>query len=125
MRILDINNTEIVNPDLSLGRLVEEKIFVAHHEAVQAVKEQGHYETIAEYPNGGKDAVWIVDVEGVQAKDAWDEYEDIYRYTPYTEDELASIAEKKPNIDDRVLTLEKQCSDLLRLVEELRGGGSA
>jgi hypothetical protein len=59
-----------------------------HHEAIKAVEEVGHYEVVAEYPNGGKDVEWIVDTPGVEAKEAWDEYEDILRYIPYTETEL-------------------------------------
>ena len=95
MRILDQNNVEIMSPDMSLGYLTEEKMFVAHHEAVEAVEEQGHYEVIAEYPNGGKDVDWIVDVPGVEYQDAYDEYEDILRYVLYTEEELQAIEEER------------------------------
>lgn len=88
MRILDENNIEIENPDYELGYLKDEKLFIQHHEAVEAVAEEGHYEVIAEYPNGGKDVKWVVDVEAVEACEAWDEYEDILRYILYTEEEL-------------------------------------
>lgn len=88
MRILDENNIEIENPDCELGYLKEEKLFIQHHEATEAVNEEGHYEVIAEYPNGGKDVKWIIDVEAAEAEEAWDEYEDIYRYILYTEEEL-------------------------------------
>ena len=91
MRILDINNIEIANPDMTKGRLVEDKVFVQHHEAVEAVPEQFHYETIREYPNGGKDVEIVIDVPGVEAADAWDEYEDILRFVPFSEAELAAI----------------------------------
>lgn len=87
MRILNENNVEITSPDLSKGYLSEDTVFVQHHEAVEAIAEQGHYEVIAEYPNGGKDVAWIVDVPGVEAKDAWDEYENVYRYVLYAEEE--------------------------------------
>lgn len=80
MRIFDKNNVEIVSPDLSVGYLEQEEIFVKHHEATEAVEEQWHYETVAEYPNGGKDVVKVIDVPGVEAKEAWDEYETILRY---------------------------------------------
>ena len=69
------------------GYIRPDKLFITHHEAVEAVEEQGHYETVAEYPNGGKDVEWVVDVPGVEAKDAWDEYEDIYVFVPYTAEE--------------------------------------
>lgn len=102
MRILDLNGMELENPDLSLGYLQEDNILIAHHEAVEAVEEQWHYETIAEYPNGGKDVKRVVDVPGVEAKDAWDEYETIQRYVPYTEEELAAMEEarNKPTPQD-------------------------
>ena len=89
MRILDEHNIEIENPDSELGYLKEERLFIQHHEAVEAVAETGHFEVIAAYPNGGKDVKWIIDVAAVEAAEAWDEYEDIYRYIPYTAEELA------------------------------------
>lgn len=89
MRILDENGTELTSPDLEQGHLVEERILIAHHPATQAVPEQWHYETIAEYPGGGKDVEKVVDVPGTAARAAWDEYETILRYTPYTPEELA------------------------------------
>ena len=104
MRILDLNGMELENPDLSLGYLREEKILIVHHEAVEAVEEQWHYETVAEYPNGGKDVAKVIDAPGVEAKDAWDEYETIQRYVPYTEEELAAMEEarNKPTQQDDV-----------------------
>ena len=89
MRILDEHNIEIENPDYELGYLKEETLFIQHHEAVEAVAEEGHFEVIAEYPNGGKDVKWVIDVAAVEAAEAWDEYEEIYRYVLYTEEELA------------------------------------
>ena len=104
MRILDLNGMELENPDLSLGYLTEDKILIAHHEAVEAVEEQWHYETVAEYPNGGKDVAKVIDAPGVEAKDAWDEYETVQRYVPYTEEELAAMEEarNKPTQQDDV-----------------------
>lgn len=104
MRILDLNGMELENPDLSLGYLREEKILIVHHEAVEAAAEQWHYETTAVYPNGGKDVAKVVDVPGVEAKDAWDEYETVQRYIPYTDEELAAMEEarNKPTQQDDV-----------------------
>ena len=99
MRILDLGGMELENPDLSLGYLREEKILIAHHDAVEAVQEQWHYETIAEYPNGGKDVKKVVDVPGVEAKDAWDEYETVQRYIPYTDEELEAMNAPSPQDD--------------------------
>ena len=124
MRILDENNVEITAPDLTLGHLVEEEVFVAHHPAVEEVPEQWHYETIKEYPGGGKDVVKVVDVPGVEAKDAWDEYETIKRYVPYTEEELAALEEarNKLTLEDRVDVLETTTDDMILLMAELIGG---
>lgn len=88
MRIFDKNGIEIESPDLEKGYLKNDSLFIMHHEEVKAVEEIGHYETIAEYPNGGKDVEWIVDTPGVEAREAWDEYEEILRYIPFTETEL-------------------------------------
>ena len=89
MRVLDYFDQEVPNPDLELGYLNVDQLLKARHPAVEAVEEQGHWETIAVSPNGGKDVKWIVDVVAVDAEEAWDEYEDIYRYILYTEEELA------------------------------------
>lgn len=106
MRILDENNIELTEEEvnLELGYLRPESIISIHHEAVEEVKEIGHYEVIAEYPNGGKDVVWIIDVPGIETKEAWDEYEDIQRYVLYTEEELAAKeAEKKAKEEEAKL----------------------
>lgn len=97
MRILDQNDNEIQPEDVDyrLGKLSDDKIFIQHHDAVEAVEEQGHYETLQEYPNGGKDVEWKVDVPGVEVKEAWDEYEDIQRYTKFTAEELKANAERE------------------------------
>lgn len=102
MRIFDINDVELLEYDKTKGTLKEDRMFVKHHDAIEAVEEQGHYNTIREYPNGGKDVEWIVDVPGVKARDAWDEYEDILRFIPFTEAELATnrIAELKQMLRD-------------------------
>ena len=101
-RIFDENDIELQNPDYEKGYLKEDSLFIMHHEAIEAVEEQGHWETIAEYPNGGKDVEWKIDVEGVEAKEPWDEYEDILRYVLYTPEELAEIEEmkNKPTIEE-------------------------
>ena len=103
MRILNQNNIEITDADIdySLGYVAPESFFIAHHDAVEAVEKQSHYEVIAEYPNGGRDVVEVIDVEPVEEKEAWDEYEDILRYTLFTESELAAneIADLKEKLD--------------------------
>ena len=106
MRILDENNIELTEGqvNLELGYLMPESIISIHHEAIEETKEVGHYEVIAEYPNGGKDVKWVIDVPGIEAKEAWDEYEDIQRYVLYTEEELAAKeAEKKAKEEEAML----------------------
>ena len=99
MRILDLNGMELENPDLSLGYLTEEEILISHHEAVEAVAEQWHYETAAVYENGGRDVKKVIDIPGVEARDAWDEYETIRRYIPYTDEELEAMNAPSPQDD--------------------------
>lgn len=115
MRILDINDVEMKSPDLKFGYLKDDKIFVAHHEEICAIEERGHYEVVAEYPNGGKDVAWIVDVEAVEAKEAWDEYEDIQRYVLYTEEELAEVERQRnmPTAEERIAALEAALLELM------------
>jgi hypothetical protein len=105
MRIFDINNTELTNPDLSCGYLINDKIFIKHHEAIEPIKEKWHYEVIKEYINGGKDVKKVVDVAGVEAKDAWDEYEDIYRYIEYIKED--PIDNQQSNINLRLDKIEE------------------
>lgn len=89
MRIFDENGVEITAPDYEKGYLKPDSLFIMRHEAVEAVEEQGHWKTIAEYPNGGKDVEWVIDVPRVEAAEAWDEYEEIQRFVLYSGKELA------------------------------------
>ena len=94
MKIIDENKNEITNPDLDLGYLVSDTEIV-HHDAIEAVEEKSHYETIAEYPNGGKDVRKVIDTPGVAAKAAWIEQVPIQRYIRYTAEELAAQEEAR------------------------------
>lgn len=93
----------IEQPDLTLGYL-KPGTRTEHHDAVEGVTEVWHYETVAEYPNGGKDIRRVVDVPGVEAQAAWDEGIPIQIYVPYTQEELDRIdAERnKPTQLDRI-----------------------
>ena len=99
MRILDLNGMELENPDRSMGYLMKEEILISHHEAVEAVAEQWHYETAAVYENGGRDVKKVIDIPGVEAKDAWDEYDTVQRYIPYTGEELEAMNAPSPQDD--------------------------
>ena len=97
-------NMELIeNPDLSFGYL-KSGTRTVHNDAVEGVQEVWHYETVSEYPNGGKDVHKVVDVPGVEAKPARDEGIPIQIYVPYTQDELDRIdAERnKPTQLDRI-----------------------
>ena len=92
MKIYNEDKTQILdNPDLKKGWLKEDKIVVKTIPATEEVQEQGHYVTIREYENGGKDVEWVVDVEGIPAKPETYVYEDILLYTLYTEEELVEL----------------------------------
>ena len=88
MKIIDENGAAIETPDLMLGYLVDDTEPV-EHPAVEAVEELSHYETVAEYPNGGKDVRKVIDRAAVPAAPAWTEQLPIQRYIRYTAEELA------------------------------------
>ena len=108
MRILDQNGNEILESDVNYdtGYLKNDRILICHRESVDAVAEEGHWETIREYPNGGKDVDWIVDVPGIEAKEAWDEYEDVLRFIPYTNEEIAERAAANKEEEERQARLD-------------------
>ena len=118
--IYNENMERIENPDLTLGYL-KPGTRTEHHEAVEGVQEVWHYETVAEYPNGGKDIRKVVDVSGVEAKAACDEEIQIQIYVPYTQEELDRIdAERnKPTTEERVAQLEAQNETLLECLLEM------
>lgn len=92
MRILDESGRELVESAQlhETGRLARETIQTVFHAAVEAVEEVGHYETTAEFPNGGREVQWVVDTPGRAAAEAYWETEDILRFVPYTAAELAA-----------------------------------
>lgn len=110
----------IEHPDLTLGYL-RPGTRMEHHEAVEGVQEVWHYETVAEYPNGGKDIRRVIDVPGVEAQAAWDEEIPIQIYVPYTQEELDRMeAERnKPTTEERIAQLEAQNETLLECLLEM------
>ena len=94
MKIIDENGAAIENPDLTLGYLVDDTEPV-EHPAVEGVEEVSHYETVAEYPNGGRDVRKVIDVPGVPAQAAWTEQVPIQKYIRYTAEELAAQEEER------------------------------
>lgn len=125
MRILDKHGIELHEIDEAKGYLVYERILVKRHEAIAAEKEEGHWETVKEYPNGGKDVAWIVDKEAVEAKEAWDEYEDIERFVEFTASELAArrIVELKSllaSTDYKILKVVEGASTLSEIAATIK-----
>lgn len=115
MDMYDEQGNPVTDYDPAKGRLEMQKR-IHHHEAVEAVEEQGHWETVAEYPEtGGKDVQWVVDVPGVEAQEAWDEEETYWLYIPYTEEELAQMEadRNQPTPEERVKELEEALELLL------------
>ena len=122
MKIIDENGAALENPDLTLGWLRDETEAV-EHPAQASVPELSHYETVAEYPNGGKDVRKVIDREGIPARDAWTEQVPIQRYIRYTAEELAARkkaeqAAQLPTTEERLAALEAAMLDLLAAQEE-------
>ena len=122
MKIIDENGAALENPDLTLGWLRDETEAV-ERPAQEGVPELSHYETVAEYPNGGKDVRKIIDREGIPARDAWTEQVPIQRYIRYTAEELAARkkaeqAAQLPTTEERLAALEAAMLDLLAAQEE-------
>lgn len=124
MRIFDEKKeVELDEFDHEAGRLVSDRLFIAHHEAREASEEVGHYEVIREYSNGGKDVKWVIDEPAVTACAEHDEYEDILIFVPYTEAELAKkaarkeIAELKQKLRDTDYQAIKYAEGAMELIE--------
>lgn len=123
MKVYNKEKTNILEEfDLSLGYLKED-IIINHIDKVDAVEEQGHYETIKEYRNGGKDIKWIIDVERVEAVEEQNIEEKIQVYIPYSEIELLKI-----NANKRIQELKDFLSQtdyiVIKLYEKTLLGGS-
>lgn len=91
-RIFNEDKTkEIAYEDIDWSKftLKQDKLFIKHHEATEKVEEQYHYEVVKIYDNGGKDVKKVIDVPKVEAKEAYDEYEDILVLRPLNEVESA------------------------------------
>ena len=79
---------ELKEYDLTKGYLEDAQIVSKHHEATSR---KFHLEVMQHDSISGLRH----EVEDAPAQPAWDEYEAVKRYVPYTEEELAAIAEKE------------------------------
>ena len=124
MKIIDENGAAIETPDLTLGYLVDDTEPV-EHPAVEGVEEEWHWETVTEYPNGGKDVQKIVDRPGVQAQEEWVEQVPIQKYIRYTAEELAAQEEArkkqeaKEKLPETVEALQKENEMLKQCLLEM------
>ena len=127
MKILDEIGAVVENPDLTLGYLTDDTQPLGHP-AQEAVAEVAHYETVAEYPGGGRDVRKIIDVPGVPAQAAWTEQVPIQKYVRYTAEELAAQeeerkkAEAREKLPERVDALETANDDIILMMADLIGG---
>ena len=127
MKIIDETGAVVENPDLTLGYLTADAEEVIPP-AVEGVEEQWHWETVTEYPNGGKDVQKIIDVPGVPAQAAWTEQVPVQRYIRYTAEELAAQEEArkkqeaKDKLPERVDALEAANDDIILMMADLIGG---
>ena len=116
MKILDETGAVVENPDLTLGYLTTSTEEVTHP-AVEGVEEVSHYETVTEYPGGGRDVRKVIDVPGVPAQAAWTEQVPVQRYIRYTEEELAAREkerkkqEAKDKLPETVAALQAALAD--------------
>lgn len=127
MKIIDETGAVVENPDLTLGYLTDDTEEIIHP-AVEGVEEQWHWETVAEYPNGGRDVQKIIDCPGVQAQEEWVEQVPIQKYIRYTTEELAAQeearkkAEAREKLPERVDALETANDDIIFMMADLIGG---
>lgn len=118
IEIYDTNGKLLKNPDLSKGRL-ESGIRKVILPAVEPVERVTHIEVIRVYPNGGKDAEEVVDVEGVEGHPEMIVDVPCTLYIPYTEDELAEIERmRSTSPDERIEQLTQMIDMLLSGVTE-------
>lgn len=125
MKIIDENGLELTGePDLTLGRLVDD-VEIVHHEAIAGVQQVSHYVPIEHLANGSTIVDEVIDVPGVEPKPAWDETVPIQRYIKYTQDELDEQARqqehetKMAQMPETVAALQKENEMLKQCLLEM------
>lgn len=97
MRIFDETKTYELSPetiDTAKGYLKPDKKFVMHHETVEA-KEAVYTDRVEYLPNGSKQTWKDLVSPAVEAKEAYDEYENIQVYVYYNAEELNNMLRAK------------------------------
>lgn len=95
MRVFNQDKTqELTAYDLNKGKLIADTI-TRIVPAVECREEVGHYETVAEYPNGGKDVVWVIDQPYIEAQAEREETDQIQVYIPFTAEEQVQYNQQR------------------------------
>ncbi len=100
MRIFDSTKTyelSVEQIDYNLGYLKQDRKFVQHHNAVQYI-EAVYIDRVEKLPNGSTQVWKDLITPAVEAKEDYDEYEDIQVYILYTEEERKNILRTKRKI---------------------------
>lgn len=125
MKIVDENGVELTGePDLTLGRLVDD-VEIVHHDAIAGVQQVSHYVPIEHLANGSTIVEEVIDVPGVDPQPAWDETVPIQRYIKYTQDELDEQARqqehetKMAQMPETVAALQKENEMLKQCLLEM------
>lgn len=141
MKIFDIEENIVENPDLEIGYIQEEwRPIICRWKILQ--KEIGYYETIKEYSNGGKEVEWVVQSP---EKGEWifydaqnneidtnievpidtphdmdyETFELINRYILYTEEELEEEKKKRQEQAEKNDEIEKIKIELSKITNAL------
>ena len=100
MRVFDQNKEyEIKDPDLNKGYLMEDRILIAHHEAIPYSPGSWHYEDVFVFENGGKEVRKVYDVPETKAEPERDEFEPIYVYVPFTKEEEVEHIRRRRSLE--------------------------
>lgn len=117
MKIVDENGVELTGePDLTLGRLVDD-VEIVHHDAIAGVRQVSHYVPIEHLANDSTIVEEVIDVPGVEPKPAWDETVAIQRYIKYTQEELDEQARQQEH--------ETKMAQMPETVEQLKAENEA
>lgn len=110
MRIFNEDKTkELKEEDIDYTKgCLKPDVLVTHIPARKGQEEKGHWKTIKEYPNGGKDVEWIIDQPKIEPCEEHDEYEDILIYHIYTQTELDEI-----ELDEIKRRREEECFSIV------------
>lgn len=96
MKIYNEEKTQELNEnelDFEFGYLKPDKLFIAHHDAIEA-REAVYQDRTVKEENGSVSVYKDLIAPAVEGKEEWDEYEDIHVYVPYSVEE---IEERKLN----------------------------